>query len=241
MSADNKRNDKFFDILLEEAFDKYSDNDDIVSSLTEEELEFINSRKQPVYKKISKNILSSRQKTHIKKTVLLVAAMIVVISAAINVTAFRSFVYKYYMDMKGTVLNISTGRISASYDEITAFERKDDIVIPNWLPPGMVLTDVIDTSTYLQLYYESDEHHLFIEHSVPGNSNMGMETKNNEVDIKECKILGIDGTIIYSRSELGFESRKVFWLTNTCQYSIVTNAPKEMFNAIFSEIDYKNK
>ncbi len=234
-----QQNEKLFDTNVKEAFAQCDGEDDMWNSLTEEEKAIILKNEETIYKKIEKTITASKHKKHRRITIGLVAAIILILAAAMNVSAVRSFLYKNYFNMQYDTLHISTERETVSYGEITKFKNKKDIIIPSWLPEGMTLVDVEDDEDFLSISYELEEYYLNIHYiSPPGNSDVAISAGKNDTEIINSSILGLEATTVYSKSEMGLERYFTVWLSNTCEYRLTTNLPKAEFQKILKKLKY---
>ncbi len=244
----NNRNDKLFDVILEEALDKYvqdfEENDcDIVS----EEKAYMESMKSQIYKNVKRRIIkNSDNKGHMnfKRMLVLIAAAIIILAAAANVSAFRTFVYKTYMDIKGTTLNVSAKKITLEdYNVITHFQPQTEIIVPGWLPSDMRIDTIDENDKYIFIdYYDENMIGFSIrELKLPSESDGGIETENNKVKIENCNVMGMQGKIVYVKSENGNESYSVYWCSDNVQYEIDTNYPRTTLDAILQNLIYLRK
>lgn len=90
----NKLNEKLFDVMLEEATQKYAE--DIAKEnidIPEKELETINSRKKEIYRKtLSKIKKQSGRRLSLKKCVLIVAVSAIVLALSLSIRS-KDFVF----------------------------------------------------------------------------------------------------------------------------------------------------
>lgn len=246
-SSREARNDKIMDILLEEALEYYVQSGmDMpqMRELTPEEEKMMEEMKKPLWDRIQKSIRKeqrvSRRPT-IKRCLILVALVAALTALALNVSAFRVFIYKTYTDMSGTILNVKTEKISEErYRAISEFQYKDEIIIPSWLPPGMTLTDVDDDRIMLSFRYEKDDLWMILDEDKVFSSGMSeeIETDKNTFTVHDIKVLDMDGTIIEIENEIGIKLFIVSWSSDNVRYDLATNGTEDMVHAILQSLKY---
>ena len=182
-----------------------------------------------------------RHRYSFKKYAVLAASLAVIIGLAANVSAFRTFIFKTYTDMSGTFLNIKTEKVTEeSYNVITEFEHKDEIIIPGWLPPGSSLAQITDDYTGVTLEYQGDNLWLTIdENSIPDSgSETQIETDKNVFKVYDNKILGMNAVTVEIRSETGYNIFIVSWNSDNTKYELSTNSSKIMLDTILQNLKY---
>lgn len=240
----NKLNEKLFDVMLEEATQKYAE--DIAKEnidIPEKELETINSRKKEIYRKtLSKIKKQSGRRLSLKKCVLIVAVSAIVLTLSLNVSAIRILFFKTYTDISGTILNVKTTKIDDErYNEIVRFEGKSELIIPGWLPPGMELTDVSDNNSFVNFNYTNTKLWITLsEERISEQSETSIETDKNMFKIENCLILGLKGKIINIKNEDNITNYIVIWNSNNIKYELATNVNKNTLDAILSSLKYLN-
>lgn len=240
----NKLNEKLFDVMLEEATQKYAE--DIAKEnidIPEKELETINSRKKEIYRKtLSKIKKQSGRRLSLKKCVLIVAVSAIVLTLSLNVSAIRILFFKTYTDISGTILNVKTTKIDDErYNEIVRFEGKSELIIPGWLPPGMELTDVSDNNSFVNFNYTNTKLWITLsEERISEQSETSIETDKNMFKIEDCLILGLKGKIINIKNEDNITNYIVIWNSNNIKYELATNVNKNTLDAILSSLKYLN-
>ena len=239
----NKLNEKLFDVMLEEATQKYAE--DIAKEnidIPEKELETINSRKKEIYRKtLSKIKKQSGRRLSLKKCVLIVAVSAIVLELSLNVSAVKILFFKTYTDISGTILNVKTTKIDDErYNEIVQFEGKSELIIPGWLPPGMDLTEILDSDTNIVLNYKSNNEWLIFHQNLTDENEAFFQTDNNKFDIEDTKILDTNGKIVRLTNENGLDAYTVFWTSKNILYKISTNVNKNTLDAILSSLKYIN-
>lgn len=240
----NKLNEKLFDVMLEEATQKYAE--DIAKEnidIPEKELETINSRKKEIYRKtLSKIKKQSGRRLSLKKCVLIVAVSAIVLTLSLNVSAVRILFFKTYTDISGTILNVKTTKIDDErYNEIVRFEGKSELIIPGWLPPGMELTDVSDNNSFVNFNYTNTKLWITLsEERISEQSETSIETDKNIFKIEDCLILGLKGKIINIKNEDNITNYIVIWNSNNIKYELATNVNKNTLDAILSSLKYLN-
>lgn len=240
----NKLNEKLFDVMLEEATQKYAE--DIAKEnidIPEKELETINSRKKEIYRKtLSKIKKQSGRRLSLKKCVLIVAVSAIVLTLSLNVSAIRILFFKTYTDISGTILNVKTTKIDdEKYNGIVQFEGKNELIIPEWLPPGMDLTDVSDNRSFVNFNYSNAELWVTIsEEKISESSETSIETDKNTFKVEECIILGMSGKIVNIQNETDVTNYIVIWNSNNIKYELATNVNKNTLDAILSSLKYLN-
>lgn len=242
------RSDKLFDVLLEEVVNKYAEDiadGEIPCNMTDEETKIMEEQKQRIYNNVKKQIRrqeTSHRRIGFKKGLAIAAAVVLLASAALNASALRIFVYKTYMDIKGTTLSVKSGTITdEDYNVITEFKNRDEIVVPGWLPPELSIEEIDEDENSISIDYYTDDKEKFIflsEHTLPYDPDGGMETENNTYWIKDYEIMDMPGKLVYIKYEDGYENYAAFWCTDNTTYEIDTNYPRTTFDAILSELKY---
>lgn len=244
-------NEKKFDLILEEAAEKYidesPDNEDF--QLTEEEMQYALEAKERVHKKLMAKIEQDAPKKHKKlsiKKIFIIAACITVISAlAINTSAVKVFMYKTYLDFRGDSLNVTTKKVElGKYDSIKEFEHKNEIIVPGWLPPGMELTKMLDMEYNLRFEYKMGDKflnltQLSISRGYVSDENFAAD--NNKFKIEDIKILGTDAKLIEMTNELGIKTYTAIWLSDNVKYELDTNVDETMAKSIIWSLEYYGK
>lgn len=133
-----------------------------------------------VYAKIEKNIKKgSKKKKNLVRpvTVLAAALVLLLLFASLNVSAFKIFFYKTYLDIQGDMLNVETDTegMLAQYAAISNFELKDELLVPGWLPKGTELVEINDRKDIVSLTYTYNSKNIYFEQNVnPDNiENLG--------------------------------------------------------------------
>ncbi len=238
------RNDKVFDIILEEAFDKYSK--DVAyyepeTEMTEEDIRVMDSKKDRIYNNIMKEINKDNKKTvSVKLIIPLVAILILVVAYSTNTFAFRTFLHQTFMTLTGTDLNVKTKKIMfEDYNNITSFEYKDEIIIPNWLLEGMMITKIADGEENLTLQYKNDDYWMTLRMKASHDSSeTKIETENNNYTVRKDKILGMECRMVEIVSETTLKTHMAYWNSDHINYTIVTNIPEGDFNKILENLQY---
>lgn len=247
MNDRNDRNDKVMDIILEAAADKYVQdiaNETIECNMTAEEEKIMLEQEDRIYQNVMKQIRKEekpRRRPSFKKYAVLAASLAVIVGLAANVSAFRIFIFKTYTDMSGTFLNIKTEKVTEeSYNVISEFEYKDEIIIPSWLPPELSLTQITDDYTGITLEYHSEDFWLMIDENTVSNSGYEtqIETDNNIFKVGDNKILNMDGVTVEIRSETGNNIFIVNWNSDNVKYELSTNGSKIMLDTILQHLKY---
>lgn len=245
MSTNRDLNNKLFDIILEEAIDMYAQ--DISEStfpcdMTDEELKIMFKQKQNIYKNVKSQINKVSKKQHhlLKRCIILAACISLTFVLAINVSAFRVFVYKTYIDMSGTILNMKTNKVSSDNYNNILFSQKDEIIIPDWLPPETELSELSGNEHILNLQYENNDIWINItEKAIPSiETGLNIETDNNIFEISDCKILDMEGKIVELISETNYSIFTVKWCSDSTEYEITTNCSKIMLETILANLKY---
>lgn len=247
MKNTQDRNDKMFDIILEEAFEKYAS--DVVEEgaeykLSDEEVAEMESKRQEIYNNIMKSVNKKSKKSFpVKRIVVLAAVLIIVLAmgfSSISVGAFRTFIYKTLTDFKGTILNINSEKVvEESYNNIRSFENKSDIIIPGWLPPDMKLTKLNDIQERLLLNYNSKDVWLsFKMEKISHNAISRVETKNNKYVVDDYEVKGMKCSIVEMVSERNVKTYAAYFCSDTVYYTILTNGSQTMLETILKNLKY---
>lgn len=233
------------DIILEAAADKYIQDIDyefVECDMTSEDEKIMLQQQDRIYQNVIKQIYKEEKNyRYQKKYAVLVASLALIIGLAVNVSAFRFFIFKTYTDISGTFLNIKTEKVKEeSYNVISEFERKDEIIIPGWLPPGVSLTQITDDHTNVNLEYKGEDLWLTIDENVilSDASVVKIETDQNEFKVGEIKILDMDGVIVEIKSEAGDNIFIASWSSDSVKYEISTNSSKIMLDTILQNLKY---
>lgn len=244
----NSRNDKIMDIILEAATEQYAEdvaNEPVDCDMSDDEKQNMLEQKDRIYRQLKKEIKKARRphRFSLKKTAVAAAALAVAVGVTANVSAFRTFLYKTYTDMSGTFLNITIKKVpDEAYNAITRFRNKDEIIIPDWLPPGMTLTDIDDHEVGISLEYKSDELWMTIDEDLFSEDGLAVfiQTENNEYEVSERKIMDMDAVVIDITSEIGLRVLTASWNSDNVYYELSTNATPQMFEAILDSLKYLN-
>lgn len=246
-SSREARNDKIMDILLEEALEYYVQSGmDMpqMRELTPEEEKMMEEMKKPLWDRIQKSIRKeqrvSRRPT-IKRCLILVALVAALTALALNVSAFRVFIYKTYTEMSGTMLHIKTEKIPEErYRAVKEFKYKDEIIIPGWLPPGMTLTDVTDSFSNVGLEYQNGDVWMTLNENMILSDSVStqIQTEKNIFTTHDTKVLDMNGTVVEIENEIGIKLFIVSWSSDNVCYEIFTNGTEDMVNAILQSLKY---
>ena len=238
------RNDKVFDIILEEAFDKYAKDvaeNEEEYEMSEEEICIMDRQKDAIYKNIMKEIDKSKKKKFPLKLIIpLAAALILVMAYSFNVFAFRTFLHQTYMNLTGTDLNVKTQKLMfEDYNTITNFEFKDEIIIPNWLPEGMQLSKITEETDVCNFFFDKEDIWLTINiNEITDGNTTKIQTENNDYETKKVKVLDMDCNIVEIKSETGLKTYMAYWNSDNVSYSIMTNIQEDDFNKIIKKLQY---
>lgn len=244
MKNSTDRNEKVFDIILEEAFDKYAKDVadyEFECEMSEEDIRIMESKKDHIYNNIMKEINKDKKKPFSVKLIMpLVAILILVLAYSSNAFAFRTFLHETFMSLTGTDLNFNTKKlVFEDYNNITNFENKDEIIVPNWLPNGMKLERVEDGNDFLDLYFKKDVYWLSLKSKAISDGDVtNVETENNFYNISKKVVLGMDCTIVEISSETGLTTYIVNWNSDDVNYSMMTNVPEDDFNKVLKNLQY---
>ena len=245
MKNNSDRNDKFFDIILEESLDKYSDDiasQDIDCNMTEEEIQTMENKEKVIYDKLIKNIDSDKKSyISIRKTIILVAILLFgVIGVSFGAPAIYNWFQRSNMEMSGTDLNIFTEKlIFEDYNNIKNFKNKPEIIIPNWLPDGMELTKINDEENSLVLFYKKNDHFVTMDIVYDmESSTQTIDTENNNYTVRDSVILDMQCKIITLTSEAGLTIHSVYWNSDNTSYTLMTNVTEEELDKILENLIY---
>ena len=245
MKNNSDRNDKFFDIILEESLDKYSDDiasQDIDCNMTEEEIRTMENKEKVIYDKLIKNIDSDKKSyISIRKTIILVAILLFgVIGVSFGAPAIYNWFQRSNMKMSGTDLNIFTEKlIFEDYNNIKNFKNKPEIIIPNWLPDGMELTKINDEENSLVLFYKKNDHFVTMDIVYDmESSTQTIDTENNNYTVRDSVILDMQCKIITLTSEAGLTIHSVYWNSDNTSYTLMTNVTEEELGKILENLIY---
>lgn len=248
MDSSKSRNDKIFDIILEEAVHKYAQdvaNEEIECDMTDEEIKIMMEQKQYIYKKLQKKILNPLEphsRFSVKKIVILAAVITAVLMLGINVTAFRKAVFNLYTDINGTYLSINSNKIDPEkYSSIVNFSRKNEILIPDWVPDGMEIEDIEDDVVSVTIRYVSeDDEWICINICDISSSNFvsNVETEQNYVNTEDCKVLDMDGKIISFINESGVAVYNTVWRSDTALYYVQTNISEKNLKKFLKNLKF---
>ena len=246
MDSKKSFNDKLFDIMVEEAVDMYARDiadSDPFSDMTGEEQKIMTEQKQRVYKKVKSQIhKTSKRKSHIfRRCIIAAACVVIVLATAVNISAFRMFMYKIYANISGTILNIKPEQeANQAYGNIKLFENKEEIIIPGWLPPEFKLEKIIDDEFELKfMYFANDMRISLIESSNKVfDGGTRIETENNIIKVTDYKIMGVDSKIIEVQSESNYHIFITAWCMDNVTYKLSANCPQTMFETILDNLEF---
>lgn len=245
MKNNSNRNDKIFDIILEESFDKYSKDTssfDIDFQMSEEEISTMEAKENSIHNKLMKGIDSENRKhISVKKICILIAVLLLgIICASFAVSAVHTWIQRTHISQDGTEIIVTTQKlIFEDYSNIRNFKNKNVIIIPNWLPEGMELNKVNDDEVSVKLYYKSDDKYvsLNILHGFSSGSSK-IATENNSISMREANILGMQCKIITVTNELGYIAHTVYWNSDNTEYQMMTNVSEEELDKILENLIY---
>ena len=242
MKNNASRDDKIFDIILEEAFDEYAAelaNEESKYQMTEDEILKMESNEKTIYNKLIKDI-NSDNKIHIsfKKICIMVAIfMFAIIVVSFGASAVYTWIQRTNMSMSGTDLNIYTKTlIFEDYNNIKRFKNKSEIIIPNWLPEGMEINNMTDEEETLVIFYKSEVDWVTINVSSSFDSSVKIDTENNLFNTRTGKILDMECKIVEMTSEAGLTVYSAYWNSNNSSYTLMTNVSEEEFNKILENL-----
>jgi len=241
-----ERNDKILDVILEEAAGRCAremEEEDVFANLSEEDMRIMEENRDIIYKKTKAKIRRYEAgKQHVVRRVLILAAVIgVAVALALNVSAWRIFLFKTYTDMTGSLLNLRTTEVDGSrYDAVTEFAAKDEMIVPGWLPPGMQLTEIMDDTMRVVFYYEGVDCWVQLRQKTIMSKNMQtfVDTSQNVYAVKECNVLGMEGHLVESLDQKGSRTYKATWSSDNVYYELFTNANEQMAEAILSDLKF---
>lgn len=245
MSNNTSRSDKMFDIILEEAVNKYA-NDvsylEVECEMTEEEIRTMEAKEKIIYNKLMKGINTNKNsRLSIKKICILVAILLIgIIGITMCTSAVKNLVNRSKITMSGTDIKITTERLFfGDYDTIENFQEKSKILIPNWLPEGMKIDKITDYSNLLAVQYRNESNFITITTDYDfGVSTQKIATENNEYSIKETEVLGMKCTAVTVTSEIGLTAHSAYWSSENTSYSLITNLSEEEFYKILKNLVY---
>jgi len=229
MKESMDRNDKEFEILLEEGFDKYAKNAadyEPEVEMTEEDIRIMDSKKDNIYNNIMKEINRDKKKNLPFKLVIpLVAVLILVLAYSTNTFAFRTFLHQTFMSLTGTDLNFNTKKlVFEDYDNIVNFENKDEIIVPGWLPESMELSKIADETNMIDLYFKNQETWLSIKAKIDSDDERTkIETENNNYKISKTVVMDMSCDVVEITSESNLKVFMAYWNSANASYSVMTN------------------
>ncbi len=258
MGNQRERNDKIMDIILEEATEKYArdmENGSFDCDMTPEEEQNMLAMKDEIFSEVMAKAKAEQkaqeqknrkeQRKNVRKLpdkkLLICAAIIAVLAVgALSVSALRVFVFKTSATLIGDSLIIKTEKTdSAEYDVIQEFERKDSLIVPDWLPRGMELKKITDDYSQVIIVFEKGDEWINLEESsVSLQGQTEMLTENNQYKVRDIEVLGMPGVLVKMTSELGDTNYSAIWNSDTTQYYIDSNVSEKEFNAILNTLKY---
>lgn len=247
MNNRSDRNDKVMDIILEAATDKYAQdiaNEMVECDMSAEEEKIMLNQQDRIYQKVMKQISKEekpRRRHGFKKYILLAAALAILVSFAVNASAFRVFLFQTYTEMSGTLLHIKTEKVpDERYHVISQFEYKNETIIPGWLPPGLSLSEIKDNYTGINLLYQSEDLWLTLtENTIASNGDSVLvQTDKNEFIIENIKVLDMDGVVIEICNESKDTVLMASWNSDNVKYELTTNGSKNMLDAIVHNLKF---
>ena len=239
MKNTQDRNDKMFDIILEEAFEKYAHDvasEELEYELSDEEMAEMESKKQEIYNNIMEDVnKKAKKKFPVKRIVVLAAVLIIVLAmgfSSFSVGAFRTFIYKTLTDVKGTILNINSERVvEESYNNIRNFEYSSEFIVPGWLPPELTLDNVLDDTSCVELYYNDDDTWLTIkEEFFSGQIKTRVVAEYNVMDMK-CSVVEIV-------NERNIKTYAAYFCSDRIYYTLFTNGSRTMLETVLGNLKY---
>ena len=241
--------DKVFDAIVSkiaseniEELSDYGENDPFT------ETDDFNQMMRDIYSLIKNEIKSDKpiKKLKFNQRFFIAASAIIVIILffSFNVSAFKLFWYRTYVDIKGDILNIKTDTqsIEAQYDSITNFIMKDKIILPQWLPKGTELISVEDEADELFLTYKYDNQYIYLSEEIISdkihNNSNEFFLENSKYKSKKINVNGMDITVFYLKGDTGNTSYTAVWNDGNIAYSMKGILSDIMFDAIISSLRY---
>lgn len=239
--------EEFFDAVIAKAaaenideLNDYGENDPFT------ETEEFQKMMDEVYSNIKKELFSRRtasRKKIIRRTVV-VAAVIIAITALLtaNVSAFRIFLYKTYMDVRGDILNVSTDteELQAEYESIVNFKQPEKLIFPKWLPKGTVVSALEDNkNAVLATYCYNDNIICFSQNIITQNSKSVSKQYFLERSDYITEIRLISGTEVYItilEGDTGNISNIAVWGNDDIKYTLKVNGSNYLFEAVLNSL-----
>lgn len=235
-------NDKVLDIIIEEAIEKYAHdiaNEEVPCDMTDEEIKRMEQQKNRIYKKTVAKF--KHRRISYRKIIILAATLVVLMALALNTSAVRTFLFKTYTDISGTTLYITTTKIDDSrYDTVTEFIHKDELIVPDWLPSGMELTEITDDKFSAYMRFEDGEKWIRFHQQKIGEGISLVETEKDKFSITDCKVLDMDGKLIDITSASDIKVYMAVWNSDNVKYKLTTNYDKKTTEKILKNLKYYN-
>lgn len=236
-------NDKLFDILVEEAVERHcsdisSENIDVHMNSAEAAL--MNKQKDAIYRKVKKEINGTGFHWSLRKTVILIAAIIAILAACLNASAIKRLLFNTISTVEDTKLKLET-RASTydQYNSIKNFRNKSEIIIPKLLPEGMELLKVEDCEDYLILRYKNNDSYITITETVlDAPQSIPLETDGNEYEISDCLVMGMTAKMAHMTYESGLSVYYVAWCSDNTNYLLVTTCDLGNTEKILKNLNY---
>ena len=197
-----------------------------------------------VYANIEKNInaVSKKKKLLRPVTVIAAALVMVLLFAAINVSAFKVFFYKTYLDIQGDILNIETDTVGMleQYKSISNYKLKDQLLVPGWLPKGTDLISIEDTAYIVKFIYKYDGKELYLEQKAIPNEYDGMTNlfflERSDYKFVENYTNGVSAYIGTIEGDTGNIFYVALWGDDNTIYSLGTNGSEILLKSVLSSL-----
>ena len=248
----NKSSELILNAMVEAAFKEYMgekyDDDPIEAKMeliNETEKAYI-QRQQKIYKSVLKEVKSADSRRCEKIAVLTAASLITLLILAGTVSAIRTFFTKTYSEISENFVHLIT---DSGYDKdeeynIVQFEKREDIIVPSWLPKGFKPIVTTDEKTNLLLEYMYDDKYINISETVIGSdykNTFGIFFEDNGYSKFEKTILDMQATIIEYKGENKENAYIASFNSNDISYLIRANLTETEFYKFLNSLKFYRK
>ncbi len=199
-----------------------------------------------VYKAVNADMHKEQKKKNNKRKIFVIAAIVAAtFICTFNVSAFRLFFYKTYLDVRGDILNIKTDTqgMAEQYASINYFECKDEIMIPGWLPKGTELVNIDDTKNTLIFTYKYDDNIIsLIEKNIVNaerQNSIDIYLEDSSYKVDNLTVNGCDVSIVYLKGTTGKKSYTAIWNNDKIVYTLKAEIEENLLYAILYSLKFR--
>lgn len=211
---DKKIGEDYFDFMLKRALDEYAQEE---GEKYEKELKNLDEPYySDKYKKEIDKLLEDKyynKKTKFRKKQ--IAAAILILAVSGTSLAYRAdadlrwFITRLFTD-KDTHIDISQNKTTLNYDFSNIPEKWEYFYVPEYLPAGYKVDDIMATTTDIIIVYKFNDNEIIFTQGNDKESSLSIDTEHSNVH--EIKIGGNGGYYLEGKNT----NTLVWYLDNQC-------------------------